>query len=175
MEGQQIKDAKTAALTFIDHMDLAGSDQGSVVSFAGQASLDQKLTHDRGRIDAAIDAIGADGGTNIAAGVIAATRELTSSRHNPAAPPVMILLTDGLAKGEEAAAMEAAAAAKAQGIRVITIGLGHDVNESLLRAMASADTDYYFAPSSSDLEAIYEAIAWVLTCSDAPAAAAARP
>jgi Ca-activated chloride channel homolog len=167
MKGQPLVDAKVAALSFIGYLDLESRDQSSMVSFVGQSSLDEKLTQDHRALEVAINALRADGGTNIAAGIIEATGELRSRRHTPAATPVILLLTDGNAEGQEATVVEAADIAKALGIRVITIGLGEDVNETLLQAIASADMDSYFAPTSSELEAIYEEIAWILVCPQA--------
>jgi len=57
--------------------------------------------------------------------------------------------------------LAAAAALKATGVRVFTIGLGEedDVFKQLLRDAASAPEDFFFAPDGEDLEAIYGQIA----------------
>ncbi len=60
------------------------------------------------------------------------------------------------------------APAKAAGLTVYTIGLGADLDEAALRAMASAPSAYHHAPSGEALAAIYRAIAVDLPC---PAAA----
>lgn len=82
---------------------------------------------------------------------------------------VVILLTDGLPNrvpfppgGQQEDTVKAAAAAiKAAGARVFTIGLGGDgdVLDALLRAVASSPADSYDAPDGEDLAAIYRAIA----------------
>jgi uncharacterized protein YegL len=154
--------AQAAAQSFVAVMDLT-RDQVGLVSFNDHATLDQPLIQDRAALEAAITALEAEGGTNIAAGILMATRELFSERHHPEAQPVILLLTDGQAEDQEQSARAAAEAAKRAGIRLITIGLG-EVNEDLLKVMASAETDYYAAPAAEELHAIYQSIAQVLNC-----------
>ncbi|MCG8347937.1 MAG: VWA domain-containing protein [Chloroflexales bacterium] len=154
--------AQEAAQSFVAYMDLT-RDQAGLVSFNDQATLDQPLTQDRAALEAAIIGLEAGGGTNIALGILMATQELFSEWRQPGAQPVIILLTDGQAKDKEEPARAAAEAAKRADIRLITIGLG-EVNEDLLKAMASAETDYYAAPSAEEMYAIYQSIAQVLNC-----------
>jgi RHS repeat-associated protein len=154
MSGQALADAKTAAKTFVDFMLLAEGDQVGLVSFESTARLDSPLTSDAAAVKAAIDALVSSGGTNIANGITAAHQELISARHNPASTPVMIVLSDGGAT----APTTAANAAKAAGIRLITVGIG-SANESVLRPIASSDSDYHQAPTSADLANVYASIA----------------
>jgi Mg-chelatase subunit ChlD len=162
MGGQKIKDAKHAAKIFIGYLDLLTRDQAGLVTFAQNANLDQSLTHDQGSIEEAIDNITVENGTNIAAGIITAYKELTGSRHDPAATQVMIVLSDGQSR-VGISPLEAAERAKGHGIRIITIGLGDNAGHRLLRELASSPDDYYFAPSSSELEAVYTNIAGNIT------------
>ncbi len=57
--------------------------------------------------------------------------------------------------------LAAAAAAKARGTRVYTIGLGAttDIDAELLKAAASAPDMFYYAPDGEDLAQIYREIA----------------
>jgi choice-of-anchor A domain-containing protein len=76
---------------------------------------------------------------------------------------VIVLLSDGRpTTGGDALA--AAQAVKQAGTRIITIGLGHDIDDELMQAMASTETDYHSAPTSADLLAIYLEIAGGLHC-----------
>lgn len=157
MDGQKITDARAAAKGFVDRMDLSTSQVG-LVSFSDAASLDQVLTQNAGPVRAAIDALVADGATNIADAITLAQGELAGPRHRPANQRALILMSDGqpTAGGDPRAA---AAAAKAAGTRIFTIGLGSDVDPNLMRDLASAPSDYYYAPDSSQLDAIYQQIA----------------
>ncbi|MFN8484009.1 MAG: vWA domain-containing protein [Anaerolineae bacterium] len=157
MDGQKIADARAAAKGFVDRMDLTTGQVG-LVSFSDTASLDQVLTQNAGPVRTAIDALVADGSTNIADAITLAQGELVGPRHRPANQRVLILMSDGqpTAGGDPRAA---ATAAKAAGTRIFTIGLGGDVDPNLMRDLASSPADYYFAPDSSRLDAIYQQIA----------------
>jgi len=160
MSGQAFEDLKAAAKTLVDRLDLS-TDQVGVVSFSSQATLDQPLTRAAGAVRAAIDAMTATGDTNIAEAIRTAQAELTSPRRVAGNVPVMILMSDGqpTTGGDPSAA---AADAKAAGTRVFTIGLGSGVDPDLMRALASAPGDYFYAPDSGQLDAIYQQIAGVI-------------
>ena len=145
--------AKAAAKAFVQAVDL-GTDYIAVVGFDDRAKVHQTLTANEGDIMQAIDDLHGGGGTNIADGILAAMDELTSKRHRKDAQSVIILLSDG-----QSAAVDAAQQAKAAGLRIVTIGLGQDVDADQLRLIASTPKDYYFAPDASQLESIFLSIA----------------
>lgn len=134
------------------------------MTFNDSAQVAVPLSQDREALTGALTELTATGGTNIAAGVAYAALELSSNRRNPDAQPVIVLLSDGLARGDNAEAIAAATLAKEQGIRVITIGLGANVNAALLKEMASAGDAFYLAPTKEDLALIYERITDTLVC-----------
>ena len=164
MRGQPLADAKQAAKSFAASMNLE-IDQIGLVSFASSGQLDQPLTHNQGAITNAIDNLITSNGTNIIAGIAQAQSELTSTRHNAAASRVIILLSDGQPNvGTPLETIQAAASAKQVGIHIITIGLGSQLDENLMRSLATQGTDYYHAPNPSDLLEIYQTIAQGLRC-----------
>jgi Mg-chelatase subunit ChlD len=165
MEGQPLGDAKAAAMGFLDRLDPA-RDQSAVVSFSDTAALNQGLGAEIGPPRAAIGALTAGGGTNMADGLERGRAELAGPRHRPASRPILVLLSDGrpTAGGDP---LVPAAAAKAAGMRLITIGLGNDVDPELLRAVASTAGDYFFAPDSSRLDTIFQQIAGLIDGSPA--------
>jgi hypothetical protein len=55
---------------------------------------------------------------------------------------------------------------QSQPVRIVTIGLGQNVNDTLLRTIATSADDYHYSPSPEALEAIYTSIAWTLICAD---------
>jgi len=166
MEGQEIRDAKAAAISFLHLMDLTTS-QAGLVTFAKTASLNSPLTHDTTMVEAALDNVKAESGTYIDRGINLAADELVGAKRNPLATPIMIVLSDGRAT-DESQTRVAAAQAKARGIRILTIGLGNHVNEVLLRDVASTLEDFYASPSSSDLMGIYTQIAATIVTCQAP-------
>lgn len=106
------------------------------------------------------------GNTIISSGLNLATQLLSGSTGAKA----IILLTDGYPEGESASNVQATAAAtKAAGITLFTIGFGIDQvrgGEDLLRSIASSPNApyYYTAPLvQSELNTIYNSIATVTT------------
>jgi len=156
MAGAKMDAAKDAAKAFVDFMDL-GQDRVGVAAFNQAARLAQPLSGNATNIRQAIDALVAGGGTDIAAGLDTARLELTGPRRRASAASVIVLLTDGISPAPPAG--RAADQAKLEGARVFAIGVGDGVNDALLRAVASAPGDYYFAPGPADLEGIYRTVA----------------
>lgn len=166
MGGQPIADEKLAAKTFVDQMSLS-CDQVGLASFADSASLDRQLTRDGYSVKVGIDSLVASGQTNMSAAINVAQTELRSSRHNTAARPVMIFMSDGQPNVDSGpAAIAAAQAAKSTGTRIFAVGLG-SVDDSLMRQLASSATDYFYTPTSADLTRIYQNIAVVMNCAQA--------
>jgi len=157
MNGHPLADAKSAAKAFLGYLK-PSFDKAALVSFSDSARLDQALTYDISRIRTAIDGLDARGKTAIGDAIKKAYDELQSPRHRPNATSVIVLLSDGK-NNAGSDPRQRAQEAKALGIRIITIGLGGDVDEALLRTIASSPSDYYFAPTSSDLISIYQSIA----------------
>lgn len=151
MGGEKIIHAKLAAKTFVDQMD-TNIVQAGVVVFASTAEQTQSLTNNKETLKIAIESINLRTGTNLAAGLAVATESLISDQE--ATQRVMIVLTDGRSN-TGASPQSAAVSARSQGIRIITIGLGENADQEVLRSIASSEADFYFAPTSSDLLTIY--------------------
>ncbi|MCC7452515.1 MAG: VWA domain-containing protein, partial [Anaerolineae bacterium] len=166
MTGPSIDSAKAAAQLFVDSMSLdvptnAGGDRVALITFSDQAVGLSDLTQDRNALQQLIQSIGPQSGTNIAAGIEAATIALTHNgkpANNPA--QVIVLLSDG--EDPDHPVAEAANQAKAKGVRIVTIRLGDRPIGDILRTIASVPTDYYEAPKPSDLADIYRRIADVI-------------
>jgi uncharacterized protein YegL len=168
MAGQKLTDAKKAAKGFVDKLN-STTDRTGVVSFTyGPSScnsrdvgcyarIDQSLTSNTTRSKNAIDALTASGYTAIGEGIKNATAEFMRNSKNISR--VMVLLSDGL-NNRGADPIQQAYNASNNSIRIYTIGLGSDVNATAMKQIASITKGkYYFAPNSSDLEAIYSDIA----------------
>lgn len=156
--------AKAAARDFVGLLALP-KDQAAVVAFHTQSGLRQQLTGDHSALVRAIDGISTAVGTRIDHGLSEARRELTSPRRNPANLPVVILLSDGQPIGGTADfARDEARALRIAGVAVFTIGLGANADGALLSELAGNPARYHYAPSQSDLKAIYESIVWSLPC-----------
>jgi len=179
--------AKQAAESFVDS--LGSKNQVGMISFATDISnpIDLNLVSNFDSAKKAIDSISIATSstqyTNIYAALHGAFQELVSARANDDHSKIMILLTDGDAtypknpnshtesddiKYAENVALGEASSIKQSGITIYTIGLGSDVNASFLKNIASTESDYYFAPTTSDLAKIYENISSDI-CNEIPA------
>ena len=76
----------------------------------------------------------------------------------------MILLTDGLQTGTPGEELRAAAEVRDAGVRLYTIGLGSDVDETALKTMAGDESATTTHPTRADLARIYAEIAQDLMC-----------
>ena len=173
----KIEDAMNAAGSFLGNM--GSSDQSALVSYASDASLDKSLSNDHSATESAVNALSTGGATNIGDAIDLANSELGSTRANPQAVKVMILLTDGRANepngnGEDENSLDVAYAetmatvAAGLGYKIFTIGVGDDVNDTMLINIASitgakranGDPGYYHYPNpDDDLLEIYNLIA----------------
>ena len=169
----RLSQAQDAANSFVGYLG-AVADQSALVSYADEATLDKGLSNVHSATQTAINALAADGSTNIGDAIDLSNQELESVRANPQAVKAAILLTDGMANkpngpgyGEDQDdvdyAIEKAEEAANAEYKIFTIGLGSNVNSIMLQKIADlTGADYYHAPGPEDLEGIYESIRWRL-------------
>ena len=176
----RITAAKEVAGSFI--ADRYG-DRIGLVAFAGEAFTQSPLTTDQGTLQTLLSRIRSgliEDGTAIGNGLATAINRL---RESDAKSKVIILLTDGVNNRGEIAPLTAAEIAKAQGIRVYTIGVGTEgmapypavdiygtptggtvmakveIDEKTLRSIAEMTGGEYFrATDKAKLKAIYDQI-----------------
>lgn len=174
----RITAAKEVAGDFI--ADRAGDRLGLVV-FAGEAFTQSPLTTDQGTLQTLLGRIRSgliEDGTAIGNGLATAINRL---RESEAKSKVIILLTDGVNNRGEIAPLTAAEIARAQCIRVYTIGVGTqgmapypavdmfgqmtfvqqkvEIDEKTLREIAGQTGGKYFrATDKAKLKAIYDEI-----------------
>lgn len=141
-------------------------DRAGVIAYNRAAWLVHPLTGDRAALIAALRDIDIRQLTRTDLALERAAEMLREGhRTRPANGRVIVLLTDGLPNpvtGDEVLAT--AARVKAMGNTIYTIGLGRDVNEDLLRRVATTPGDYFPSPTGTDLGALYGKIARVLRC-----------
>ncbi|MBS7655207.1 VWA domain-containing protein [Candidatus Bathyarchaeota archaeon] len=163
MSGKKIVDAQEAAIAFLNFLD--EKDRAALVSYSHTISIGD-LTYmsssNKEKLKNEIKSTKADGRTDIYNAMVAAIQILLRNPREEA-PLVSILLTDGLHNWPtlrpDSDFIALAEEAKNHDIIIYTIGLGKDVNESLLKKIASiTGGKYYFAASSSELKGIYEEI-----------------
>ena len=159
MSGANLTALKAAATSFVGN--LSSPDEAAAISFATGTSLDQELTTNYQAVQNAINNYTAGGNTNVAGGINVAQDELTNGTNaTPGASKVMIVLTDGVENIGDA--RTAATAAKNAGTRIFGIGLGNNVDTSLVEDISSSPDDAFLAPNPADLDTVYDEIAQIV-------------
>ena len=88
-----------------------------------------------------------NGHTNTTGGLRAARMELFA-RDRPDVPDVILLMTDGKPTREEGGLISEASRIKADGIQLIGVGVGSDVDANLIRSLVTTPpNDFYFPVS----------------------------
>jgi Mg-chelatase subunit ChlD len=124
-----------------------------------------RFTSDRRALDAALRAISTAEHPCLVCAVDVAATEVASERHSADNTPVLILLTDGKSNPRPASeAVARAAEAKRAGIAIFAIGLGSELDDAALEAIASKPDHYYRAPTADQLNDVYRQIAVTIPC-----------
>lgn len=152
MDGGPIDDLKTALINFIGG--LGPETSVSLVAFDNTAERLTDLTKDPALLQQKVDALAADGGTNITSGI----QEGLEVLNHAGGSRVMLLMTDGQSDVDFSIVDRAAEA----GIVIHTIGFG-DVNSVLLEEIAShTQGQYIHADSSTELNGIYASLQQIM-------------
>lgn len=153
---QAIRDMEAAAKTFVSLMD--PNDGGEVIKFSTCVDVLQKFTLDKGALLAAIThtTTCAAADTSLYDAVYQALSDTAAQPGNKA----VVVMSDGRDNRSGHSATEVINYAKSKGISIFAIGLGGEVDETVLTMMAvQTGGVYYFTPKSSDLTTIYQKIA----------------
>lgn len=157
----KLPSAQAAAIGFVNRTDPAQTRVG-LVAIAGTAIRLMSLTNDRAALVQAIQGLVNDAGTNLVDGLAEGRRALSGGDVRPDANRYIVFLTDGRHTVPQPPASDlnrVISQVKSEGIIVYSIGLGNDLDEQVLKRMATSPTHYYFSPSAADLERIYLEIA----------------
>lgn len=92
---EPISSAKNAAAAFVNQLN-PNLDQVSLVSFSTEATLRAQLTNNFSTVVNAINNLEPDDATNVGDGIFVGQAELRSSRANPNAQKIIVLLGDGV-------------------------------------------------------------------------------
>jgi hypothetical protein len=134
-----------------------------VIAFDHSTSEAMPLGPDGEACANAIQQIPSGGGTDIAQGLLAGRSLIVSALESgkyPGASGLIVLLSDGQSDRDQA--LQAAEQTKTDPqhpIRIVTIGLGAQIDEDLLRKMATTEADFHFTLDPAGLGDIYFTIA----------------
>ena len=155
-----IADMESAADTFIQYLE--SGDQAEIVKFAQGVEVVQAFTSDQTLLHDAVF-LQPDISSSSTSLYDAVVQAVNDTALVPVGQKAVIVLTDGNDNSSSATFDEALTAAQTTGIPVFAIGLGGGVNTDLLTQLAQQSGGMYFAaPTSDDLQEIYDSIAFVL-------------
>jgi Mg-chelatase subunit ChlD len=176
--GSKLSQAESSAKSFVDLVSNTSSIRVGLTTFDIGAKLRMGLTSDFTDLKSMIDEITTGNQTCMQCGIDIANQEI-SAHKRPNVKNVVILLSDGEAinienhKGyvskdvAEKAAMDAAVYGhKTNGTIFYTIGLGSgkEVDQTFLQNLAkNTGGDYYYSPTTDQLNSIYQLISQTLT------------
>jgi Ca-activated chloride channel family protein len=167
----RITAAKTAATDFV--RTLPSQLRVGVVAFSEVAGLVSPMTRDRAQTEAAIASLEPVGGTAIGEGLFVALDEITRSSSSAKKTPATVLLLSDGKWNRGRSPDDAAAQAKAMGVKVFTVGLGTqgatldlggravpvDLDETDLKSMAQTTGGTYSRSADAEsLRAVYKGL-----------------
>ncbi|WP_435364373.1 VWA domain-containing protein [Haloarchaeobius sp. DYHT-AS-18] len=182
----KFQSAKDGAKTLVNTLD--SDDQVSLFPYETNIDSNniERLTNNFSQVNTTIDNLNDLGFTNIEAGVTYAAEELLgdenllapptspSGNDDDAAEKVMVVLSDGNANrslGDDGStenlsnandaqeAIDAAQAAKDEGVRVFSIAYGDDATATTLQSIASSSDDFFDDADIDNIEQVFAQIA----------------
>jgi Mg-chelatase subunit ChlD len=140
-----------------------GADRVSLVTFNAEAMTLSALTDDRDRLEQSLHRVVIREQSRIDLGLLAGARSLSAARPN--AMRSLILLSDGMANPAPTSdVLTAASTARKAGITLYVVGLGPNMDRSVLRAIAGDPTRYFPSEDPDLLGAIYAELARRAPC-----------
>ena len=159
MYGANISNAKIAAMGFAERTLASPNRQIAVVAFPG--GVKATPTADMDRLRWAIDSLTPIGSTPMDEGLADARNLL---RPRAGVQRVFVVMTDGHPDDPDTTVAEIHRL-RTSGARIITIGVGAQVEQDFLSSLASGPTDYHFCNESLELEGTFINLATELSAS----------
>jgi Ca-activated chloride channel family protein len=160
MMGEKIEYVRSGLRLLVDGM--LDDDQLALITYSDAASVVVpmgRVGDNRVALGRAVDALRAEGGTNLHGGLIAGYRQVLdgydSERQNR-----VILLSDGNPTAGVTAPqsiLDDSRAYNSDGVGLTTVGLGADFNIALMRGLAQqADGNFYFLEDADAIDEVFE-------------------
>lgn len=160
MRGNKLEFVRRGLNLLIDGM--RDDDELSLVTYSDGASVIAPMApvgEQRVALRRAVEALVADGGTNLAAGLERGYREVVDG-YDSARQNRVILLSDGNPTAGNTATttiLEMSRTYNSDGIGLTTVGLGTDFNLELMRGLAQqADGNFYFLEDTGAVDEVFE-------------------
>jgi molecular chaperone DnaK len=149
MYGRNLEDARNAARAFAERTLELPNRNLSVIAFPGGVRCSP--TADLAKVRAALDSLSPIGSTPLSDGLHDG-RDLLRPRAG--VQRVFVIMTDGHPDDPDETIAEVHRI-KASGARIITIGVGDQVQHDFLRSLASQPDDYHFCSESLELQGTF--------------------
>ena len=160
-----ISDIEFAAKSFVDQLDLNnGTDEAMIIKFAASIETKQPFTDDYDSIILAINDnyTGNMNQTRLYDAVWQAVEAAADPSRNDRR--AVVVLTDGIDEGSiDHQIADVVENANESGVPVFTIGLGNVFIPTLQHLADQTGGQYFLAPTSNELQSIYQSIAEILT------------
>jgi len=150
MYGQSMNEARRAAKTFISTT-LASKQPRKVSLVAFPGGVKTPVTADQRVVLNAVDQLSPIGSTPMALGLAQARASLKASS---GAQKVFVVLTDGH-PDDPAGTLDECHRIRRTGGRIITVGVGRQVQQDYLRSICSSSADYHHCDQSIELEGTF--------------------
>lgn len=158
---RQMKDAAKKLIERLNMRDNPGTQVG-VVEFNGAARALCQLTNTEGQAKGCVSRVGANGGTNIGAGIREGLKVLLAGRRKAQDPKslneVMVVLSDGANNTGCGDVLDAARQAKSQGVLMISVCVGSGCDTQCMRQVASSARYFFEVDNASGLIQVFERI-----------------
>lgn len=156
MSGKKIENAKEALMHFLVNVNLPQNEVG-LVAFGGEIKTCE-LSRSNILLKKKITDFTTYGWTPMMSAIKTAYKDFLKTKTNP----VIVIATDGQpTDASEVEILKYATSIKNR-IRIITIGIGEDINADFLKKLASSPEDSHFAGESFELPKIYKEVADIL-------------
>ena len=165
MYGANIANARAAAQGFAARTLQSANRQIAVVAFPG--GVKTTPTADGERLRVAIDGLTPIGSTPMSEGLADAR---TLLRPRAGVQRVFVVMTDGHPDDPDEVIKEVHKI-RTSGARIVTIGVGKEVQQDFLQALASGPSDFHFCNQSLELEGTFINLATELSARDAASSA----
>ena len=149
MEGAPMREAKKACYALVTEIIDFSVHRLGLIAFEENAKLLYSLGNERQAMCSKIESILAVGGTNMLPAFQKAEATLGGSMNGK----VIIMVSDGAPFDSDATLLKAASL-REKGIRIITIGVGNNINKNLLKQLAG-DGLFYTIKNMGELESTF--------------------
>ncbi|HIJ81478.1 MAG TPA: VWA domain-containing protein [Desulfuromonadales bacterium] len=158
MSGTPVTDMQNAAVNFINQ--LGTQDAAELVKFSTTAQTVQGFSSNKTALAGAVTAAWSGTGSNTA--LYDAVYQGISETALRGGRMAVIAMTDGYENASSHSATQVIDLANSKGVPVFTIGLGSVDTAALQKLATGTGGQYYYAPTSADLQAIYNRIANII-------------